>query len=101
MTFNEYLLLVISWTLFWVILVLTTDRNSAKPFIFTAIGIVGVYIICYVSPDEKEMRHNAAIKTLNSRPACVLTAPDDIHCLEVYKEWLADSADAAVKLGKI
>jgi hypothetical protein len=47
------------------------------------------------------MEENTYRNTLDDRPSCMNSIPEDIQCLEDYKEWLKDSAKAVINLKRL
>lgn len=61
-------------------------------------GIIVIVVFCKLTPSMYKMEENTYRNRLDNRPSCMNSKPEDIQCLEDYKEWLKDSAHAVIKL---
>ena len=64
-------------------------------------GIVVIVVFCKLTPSIYQMEENMYRNTLDDKPSCMNSIPEDIQCLEDYKEWLKDSAKAVINLKRL
>ena len=61
-------------------------------------GIIVIVVFCKLTPSIYKMEENMYRNKLDDKHSCMNSIPEDIQCLEDYKEWLKDSAKAVVNL---
>ena len=77
---------------------LMDDHNYDCAVMSLIAGVIVIVVFCKLTPSIYQMEENMYRNKLDDKPSCMNSIPEDIQCLEDYKEWLKDSAKAVVKL---
>ena len=64
-------------------------------------GVIVIIVFCKLTPSIYQMEENMYRNKLDDKPSCMNSTPEDIQCLEDYKDWLKDSAKAVINLKRL